>query len=191
MTGVRQGMRGFTLIEVLIAMLVVALGMGALMSTLSASANAISRMRDKSFAQWIALNQISNLRLSGRQPELGISYGTEEYGGGMWRWQQIVTDPGAANMVRIEVRVAREEAGEKSASQPLGDAPMASAGSAFGFLGTSVQRPSGMTPDWSFASVQSGSAGARGAGGNNAGGTPGTQDRSGPVLPNTDPNSAP
>jgi general secretion pathway protein I len=175
----RPGSRGFTLIEVLIAMLVVALGMGALMATLSASANAISRMRDKSFAQWIALNQISNVRLSGSQPGLGVTFGTEEFAGAIWRWQQEITDPGSANMVRVEVRVTRQDQDDESASVELGDAPMPSMGSAFGFLSTAVQRPSGMTPDWSDAAAQPGTPGGRGEGGEDSGGTPGLQGRGG------------
>ena len=166
----RQHSRGFTLIEVLIAMLVVALGIGALLTTLSASADTVGRLRDKSFAQWIALNQISSLHLSGSRPAIGVTYGTVDFAGGSWRWQQEITDPGVAGIVRVEVRVAQLVDGAEAASQPLGDAPMASVGSAFGFLSTSVARPSGLTPDWSFAGAQAGGAGGRGGAGGGGGG---------------------
>jgi type II secretion system protein I len=161
----RQHSRGFTLIEVLIALLVVALGIGALLTTLSSSANTVGRLREKSFAQWIALNQISNLHLSGSQPAVGVTYGTETYAGAQWRWQQEVTDPGIAGIVRVEVRVEKLAAGAEAPSQPLGDTPMPSVGSAFGFVGTSAERPSGTTPDWSFAGAQAGGAGGPGGGG--------------------------
>jgi general secretion pathway protein I len=167
----RQGARGFTLIEVLIAMLVVALGIGALLTTLSASADTISRLREKSVAQWIALNQFSTLRLSGAQPAVGVSYDIVDFAGSRWRWQQEITDPGVAGIVRVEVRVAQLPAGDEAPTEPLGTAPMPSTGSAIGFLGSSVQRPSGLTPDWSYAGVQAG-AGAgtgRGAGGGTGG----------------------
>jgi general secretion pathway protein I len=163
-----QGARGFTLVEVLIAVLVVALGIGALLSTVSASATAIARLRDKSFAQWIALNQISTQRLSGAQPSVGVTYGTIDFAGGSWRWQQEVTDPGVAGIVRVEVRVAQLVKGAEAPSQPLGDTPMPSVGSAYGFLGSSSARPSGQSPDWSFDSIPAGGAG--GGGGRGAGG---------------------
>ena len=56
--------RGFTLIEVIIALFVVALGIGALLTTLVSSADSLGRLRDKSMAEWIALNRISEVRLS-------------------------------------------------------------------------------------------------------------------------------
>jgi len=166
-----QGARGFTLVEVLIALLVVALGIGALLTTVSASATTIARLRDKSFAQWIALNQISTLRLSGAKPSVGVTYGTTDFAGGSWRWQQEVTDPGVAGIVRVEVRVAQLVKGAETPSQPLGDTPMPSVGSAYGFLGSASARPSGQSPDWSFDSIQStGGTGGGGGGGRGAGG---------------------
>ena len=68
-TGIRvspriQQQRGFTLIEVLVALFIVALGIGALLSTLTSAATTIDHLRDKSFAEWIALNQITQARLA-------------------------------------------------------------------------------------------------------------------------------
>lgn len=170
----RHDAHGFTLIEVLIAMLVVALGIGALLTTLSSSADIVGRLREKSFAQWIALNQIASLHLSGAQPGVGVTYGIEDYAGSRWRWQQEITDPGIAGIVRIEVRVALVVDGSTEESQTIGDAPMASVGSAFGFLSSSQQRPSGLSPDWSFSAAQSGTGGVPGGGGPpGVGGAPG------------------
>src|SRR5262245_10582980 len=102
---------GFTLIEVLVAMIVVALGIGGLLTTLSSAADATIRLRQKSFAQWIALNQLATLRLSGETPSVGVSKGTiEDYAGGSWNWEQEVTDPGVAGILRVEVRVAPQKA---------------------------------------------------------------------------------
>ncbi len=63
----RRGARGFTLIEVLVALAIVAIGMAAVMGALTSSANTISYLRDKTFAQWVALNQIANLRVVATQ----------------------------------------------------------------------------------------------------------------------------
>ena len=170
----RQSPRGFTLIEVLVAMLVAALGIGALLTTVSSSADTVSRLRDKSLAQWIALNQIAELRLSGNQPSVGVTRGTVDYAGGTWKWEAEVTDQGVGGILRVEVRVAPQaqtmgrdsrQDGTTSSDQSV-DKPMAAVGTAFGFLGSAVQRPSGLTPDWSFAS-----AAPRGGGG--PGGAPG------------------
>ena len=46
--------RGFTLIEVLVALAIVAFGLAALFSVINQSARASSYLREKAFAQWIA-----------------------------------------------------------------------------------------------------------------------------------------
>ena len=56
----RARARGFTLIEVLVALVIVAIGMAAVLGALSSSANTLSFLRDKTFAQWVALNQIAH-----------------------------------------------------------------------------------------------------------------------------------
>jgi len=149
----RTGALGFTLIEVLVAIVVVALGIGALLTTLASAADTISRLREKSFAEWIALNQIATLRLSGSQAATGVTRGTVDYAGTRWQWEQEVTDPGVAGILRVDVRVAPQTAKSEDSKVSLGDTPMASVGTAYGFLSSAVERPNGATPDWSFAAA--------------------------------------
>jgi len=165
--------RGFTLVEVLIAVLVVALGIGALLTTLASSADTVGRLRDKSFAQWIALNQIATLRLSGNQPVVGVTHGTLDYAGGHWQWEQEISDPGVDGILRVDVRVAPQVPGKELAADQPADQPMHSVGTAFGFLSTSVERPNGRDPDWSIASALQRGGGGTPGGGTPGGGTPG------------------
>jgi type II secretion system protein I len=164
----RHQARGFTLIEVLVALVVVALGIGALLTTLSSSADVILRLRNKSFAQWIALNQIATLRLSGEQPAAGKTRGSVDYAGSTWNWETEITDQGVAGVLRVEVRVAPKPA--KAPASTSTDAPMPAIASAFGFLGTSVMRPSGQDPDWSVRRAAAAGGGGGGTGGGGAGG---------------------
>jgi general secretion pathway protein I len=157
---------GFTLVEVLVALVVVALGMGALLTTISSSANAVARLRDRSFAQWIALNQIALLRLSGQRPSAGTTSGELDYAGAHWRWQQEITDPGVAGILRVEVRVAPQLAGAGTTSGGSGDEAFPATGIAYAFIGSSVMRASGIDPDWSLgAAVQRVGPGAGAPGG--------------------------
>jgi general secretion pathway protein I len=166
----RRGMqpaRGFTLIEVIVALFVVALGLGALLATLTSSADAIGHLRNKSFAQWIALNRISEVRLSGTRPGVGKSDGELQYAGSTWRWQQQVSDSGIAGMLRIDVAVAPAGSGAKPSMDRTGaEESFAALGSAYGFFGTSVASPNGFDPDWSVAAAAGqGPGGADGGGG--------------------------
>ena len=159
--------RAFTLIEVLVALFVVALGMGALMATLTSAADTTSRLREKSFAEWVALNRISELRLRGTPPGIGKSTGDVDYAGDKWHWTQEVLDPGIAGIRRIDVSVAH-------AAKDGGKEPAAIA-MATGFLGLAVAPASGIEPDWSLWSM-TGAAGGTGAPapGTPANGTPAT-----------------
>jgi general secretion pathway protein I len=156
--------RGFTLIEVIIALFVVALGIGALLSALVSSADSLGRLRDKSMAEWIALNRISEVRLSGRKPTAGVTSGSVEYGGRPWSWQQIVSDPGLAGMLRIDVQVApsSENIRPSAAATSPEAARRAFPGvaTAYGFIGTAVAQATGIDPDWGLAAAANPGGGA-------------------------------
>jgi general secretion pathway protein I len=97
--------RGFTLIEVLVALAIVAVGMAAVLGALTSSADTIAYLRDKTFANWVALNQIAQVRLKGQTPAPGKSDGDSELGGRKWHWQQEVSATQLPGMVRIDVSV--------------------------------------------------------------------------------------
>jgi general secretion pathway protein I len=107
--------RGFTLIEVLVALAIVAIGMAAVMEVLTSSANTTVYLQEKTFAQWVALNRLETVRLSGAVPTAGTSNDDITFAGRSWTWQQKVTAvsqiPG---MVQIEVdaRPADSNAGD-------------------------------------------------------------------------------
>ena len=97
--------RGFTLIEVLVALVVVALGMAALMETMGSAADTATYLRDRSFAQWIGFNQLTLLRLSGQLPASGQTDGELDFGGRHWRWRQVITAMDFPGVMRIDVMV--------------------------------------------------------------------------------------
>jgi len=97
--------RGFTLIEVLVALVIVTLGMAALMSSLSSAADGAAYMRDKTFAQWVALDQIALARLQTQPPSVGDKTGETELANRKWTWKQTVTNTDAPGIAQIEVSV--------------------------------------------------------------------------------------
>lgn len=165
--------RGFTLVEVLVALVIVAFGMGALMATLTSAADSVGHLRDKSFAEWIALNRISELRLRASPPSEGKTNGIIEYAGARWRWSQEVEKASLGNMYRIDVSVARADGNADKAQAQLALAS--------GFFGASLIAGDGKTPDWSGQSFV-----AAAAGGQQGGGAPGT-----PGAPATPPTGTP
>jgi general secretion pathway protein I len=68
---VRSAERGFTLIEVLVALAIVAVALGAGIQAAGALANNTQRMLDVTSAQWCADNELANLKLSRQFPSIG------------------------------------------------------------------------------------------------------------------------
>jgi type II secretion system protein I len=99
---------GFTLIEVLVALAIVAIGMAAVLGTLTSSASTVLYLRDKTLAQWIALNHIAEQRLQntpGQAPQTGNSDGDVDYAGSKWHWRQEIVATSIQGMVRLDVMV--------------------------------------------------------------------------------------
>ncbi len=99
-------MRGFTLLEVLIALAIVAMSAGALLGTITSSASNISYLKDKTLAEWVALNRLTEIRIAQQMPDKGKRTGNAEMGGMRWQWEQEVTEmPLVEGLFRVDVRV--------------------------------------------------------------------------------------
>ena len=81
--------KGFTLIEVMVALLVLALAMSALQLRIGQTIDSAAYLRDKTIAQWVALNQLELLRIAtrfGNAPPQQQLTGTATMAGRTWYW---------------------------------------------------------------------------------------------------------
>ena len=101
--------RGFTLLEVAVAIAVVAIGLIGAFNAIIQSADATARLRERALADWIAMNQISTMRLSGEFPEVDEYDGDVEFAGRAWYWSATVSETGVEDLRRIDMNVAWEE----------------------------------------------------------------------------------
>ena len=129
--------RGFTLIEVLVALAIVAFGLAALFSVTNQTAHATRYLREKTFAQWIALNRITEARLAGQPPADDDMKGELTYAGADWRWELKTLKTPVKGIVRLEAR-ARLDSGRED-SWP---------GFAVGFIGDAIAQPGTPSPNW-------------------------------------------
>ena len=62
---------GFTLVEVLVAMTILAVGVSALVSSSGASAFRSGKLREKEMGRWVAANHLATLQALPSWPDLG------------------------------------------------------------------------------------------------------------------------
>lgn len=108
--------RGFTLIEVLIALAVVALALLALTRTASVQVQSFDALRERTLAGWAAANALTETRLANTFPPTGRSDGRTRLAGRDWRWTRDVQATPDAGIRRIDIRVFAGESNEPSAT---------------------------------------------------------------------------
>lgn len=99
--------RGFTLLEVLVALAIFALVAASVLTASARSLQTAARLEDKTLALWIADNQMIELQLEEPPPGVGSRQGRVEYAGRSWQWQARIADTVHPALRRVELWVAR------------------------------------------------------------------------------------
>ena len=101
----RRHAHGFTLLEVLIGLLVLALALLALTRTAALQVDSFGQLRDRTTAGWLAKDLLAETRIGNPFPALGTSNGTRRFGPADWRWEVRVQATQVATIRRIDVLV--------------------------------------------------------------------------------------
>lgn len=112
MTADRQAVAGFTLVEVMVALAIVALSVPALLFTLDQHIDGTAHIRDKSLASLVASNKLVEVRLlaaSRRQLLQGSETGSAQMADREWFWWLDSEQTEVPQFYRIEVRVGLRE----------------------------------------------------------------------------------
>jgi general secretion pathway protein I len=122
---------GFTLVEVLVALMVIALGLAALMVAVSGTARTSGMLRDKTIAGWIALNRLAEVRLNLTKFGQSTDTGEVDFANRKWHYDTRYFTTSINSMKRVVVRVYAGDA--KTKGNPLVES--------VGFTGTQVSSP--------------------------------------------------
>ena len=104
-----QRLHGFTLIEVMVALAIVAFGLIAVFGQLNQSATAVTCLRDRSFAHWVAMNRIVELRLTGGFPAVGTRSHDVEMANQRWHYEVKISATEDDRLRRVDVTVSQAD----------------------------------------------------------------------------------
>jgi len=98
-------MRGFTLMEVLVALAVLAITLAAISKSLNMHIQHATYLKDKTIAHWIAMNKITELRLQTVFPNAGESRGKSSMNNREWSWLLKISSTVDPDLRQLEITV--------------------------------------------------------------------------------------
>jgi general secretion pathway protein I len=98
--------RAFTLIEVLVALAILAVARAAGMRAVAQSADGATSLRMRTLALWVAQNRLAQAQLADPWPARGTADGDETQAGTRLAWRETVSDTPNPAFRRIEIVVA-------------------------------------------------------------------------------------
>lgn len=106
----KHAVKGFTLLEVMVALSICAMAGIAAMQATGDNITHISTIEDQTYASWVAENRLVMMRASGKkwQGKNGTK-GEEELAGRTWYWQQSVVATADPSFVQATVSVYLDE----------------------------------------------------------------------------------
>ncbi|MEH6559273.1 MAG: type II secretion system minor pseudopilin GspI [Oceanicoccus sp.] len=108
---------GFTLVEVMVALLVVAMAVSSLLFQMMSTIDNTAYLRDQTIAHWVALNQLELAYLENQNTNKVLAErrtGKETMANREWFWTITPIKTANTNFLQLEVSVRAEEDDESS-----------------------------------------------------------------------------
>lgn len=98
-------MRGFTLLECVIALAILAVALTSALRAVGNTATSATLLRERTLAGWVAQNRLAELRATAAWPAIGRNEGRAEQAGRHYLWREEVQPTPNPLFRRVEVRV--------------------------------------------------------------------------------------
>lgn len=111
--------RGFTLLEIMVALMLIAVGMAAAMTTITTNVHNAAGLKERTFAHWVAMNTLAELHLTQKWP-IRDDDGDMLMANHEWHWELKTKKPTLLpkelqnNVQEVEIRVFANDKDEDS-----------------------------------------------------------------------------
>ncbi len=101
----RQRSHGFTLLEVLVALALLAIALTAVIRAVAQAIDLSAALRDRTIALWVAQNRLTEHQMQHDWPAIDTYDGSSEMGRREWQWTEKVSATDVAEIRRIDIEV--------------------------------------------------------------------------------------
>lgn len=103
--------QGMTLLEVMLALVIMATSGVAVMNAASGALSNQGHLQNKTFALWVASNRLAELKLQKMWPAASWRYDTEDLAGVTWYLRYKTVETGDNNFKALDIEVSDVERG--------------------------------------------------------------------------------
>ncbi len=112
--------RGFTLVEILVALALVAVALAAGMRALAQAADGAGTLKARTLALWVAQNQLAEAQLADPWPALGNRSGGANQAGAHFDWRTTVSTTPNPAFRKIEIVVTEPQVSDYALARLVG-----------------------------------------------------------------------
>jgi len=105
----RNKLSGFTLLEILVALAIVAVGLVAVSRSLNTSLLIADALDNRTIADWVAENQLEELKIAGTWPPLGEVSSTSDMADRPWYIERRVSSTLDSELRRVDVAIYEDQ----------------------------------------------------------------------------------
>ncbi|MCW8934860.1 MAG: type II secretion system minor pseudopilin GspI [Gammaproteobacteria bacterium] len=87
-------LKGFTLIEVMVALTIIAIALASLIKASGGHTNSAAYLKSKTLAHYVAMNEVTQLQVDKAWPDLGTIRKSTEMAGVEWFWTREIKKTG-------------------------------------------------------------------------------------------------
>ena len=112
--------RGFTLLETLVALAILAIALTAAFRAMGVTAQSSGELRERLSGDWVAENRLAELRATRAWPNPGTNEGIAEQAGRTYRWREDVKNTANPLFRRVDLSVFGPDSGDHAIARLSG-----------------------------------------------------------------------